>query len=646
MKIIGDQIFAKDAEGNLLSRIGTIFFRTSGLVTVRGSHSMQRQLWLSEIKKEQQLTKAEEDAELSESVDLVFTENHVLIRPDPERMDLAFKADEVLQQFMSKRRIRFLNTNSLKVRAALRERGENWRMSRHPISMEDYIDLIERSKVSIGEGAIYYYNRASGTHYVTPASYNEVAKLPAEAYRRQVKEMIDGLGRKNRHGHPEVDLFPVNTSSEVKAAYRAIKVDELSDAELRAAVEKVNTVRRMLMPPELRDESIENPSWRTEMCETLVRTPGETSSIDQQLIAGITANFFRQIEWLPGARIVNGEVVFDEVFEEAERTQDPGLLALCDSRVKALIFNTMRLFGKMAYINVGRIANSVRRHPVYGYERGKTYIMQSREVGTLQTKVFIIRLQKYGVAERLDEGKDLLQAIQETDEYSDYILDRRLMCRHLGMNLPNRIGFGSFCETYHGENSQYEGTTIHTRYIVREYVPGLKSEKVSVTNLHDVQWANKFAALMGEAAAVDSIVGRRSSETKELMFDKLYETVVLDDKGLPKEVKIADHAGTFVNYEHPLIAYVPQYANFARRRKQLVLNYPDFVEAYVEGFRKRLIQVKNAYSARTAVFENLLKGRPYDTNGSGAYRWACILKRIAEYDPEACADTLKAAIEC
>ena len=118
MKTIGERIFAKDAEGRLLSRIGTMFFRTPGLVTAKGVHAMQRLMWIEELSKERPLSPEEEEAELAESVDLIFTEDLVLIRPDPNRMDLAFRADAELQKMVSKRAIRYLNTNSAKVRSA------------------------------------------------------------------------------------------------------------------------------------------------------------------------------------------------------------------------------------------------------------------------------------------------------------------------------------------------------------------------------------------------------------------------------------------------------------------------------------------------------------------------------------------------
>ena len=107
MKLIGEQIFAKDAEGRPVSRIGTIFLRTPGLVTKRGVHAMQRMMWIDALNEEREaaglepMTDAEEDAEINESVDLVFTETQVLIRPNPDRMELAMRADEKLQKLVS-----------------------------------------------------------------------------------------------------------------------------------------------------------------------------------------------------------------------------------------------------------------------------------------------------------------------------------------------------------------------------------------------------------------------------------------------------------------------------------------------------------------------------------------------------------------
>ena len=651
MKIIGDRIFAKDADGQLLSRIGTIFFRTPGLVTKKGVHAMQRLMWIEALNAERaaagqpELSMSEEDAEMAESVDLIFTEDHVLIRPNPDRMDLAFRADEELQKIVSKRAIRFLNTNSAKVRAALRERGENWRMARQPISQEDMSDLISSSKVPAGERPIYYYNRTSGTRYITAGSYNEIEGLPAADFRRQVVEVVTGLGKRNRVGYPEVDLFPTTTPIEIKQALKELKPETLDDAALKAACAKIALEWRMALPAELREEKVANFEWRNAMCHTITRGPNETSAEEQELVAGISPEFYRQIEWLPGARIDNGEVIFDVLYDEAARTQDPELLAMCDNRVKSFLFNTTRLFGRVAYINIGRIVHSLARTPVEGSRRGNVYLMQYREEGASEAKVVMIRLQKWGIAEHLDEGKPLLQSILEADAYSDYILDRRLMCRQLGMNLPRRLGYGNFTEKYHGLN-EYNGVAVRTSYFVRSYVPGTASDKVPPAKFRNPAFAQAFAFLMGQAAAVDMIVGRRNTVTREVQFDTHYEIVRLDAEGLPHDIAVTDHAGSFVDYERDFHETVGEYARVVTRRRAFVSEYAGFAAAFVEGFRRRLVETQQAYRARRRAFDELFSDRPYDTNGSGAYRWAKALQRLDACDPERVIAVLRESVGC
>ena len=651
MKIVGEKIFAKDAAGNPLSRIGTIFFRTPGLVTKKGVHAMQRLMWIEEVNAARAaegkppLTMSEEDAEMMESVDLIFTDELVLIRPNPERMDLAFRADEELQKLVSKRVIRFLNTSSALVRKALRERGENWRMARQPISQDDMSDLINSSKIPMDEKPIYYYNRLTGTRFITVSGYSEIENLPKDEFRRQIVEVVAGLNKRNRVGQPEVDLFPSFTPIEIRKAFKSMKPDEMSDEELKQTCDRLMLEWRMALPAELRDETVANFEWRNAMCHALTRAPNDTAAEEQELVAGIAPEFYRQIEWLPGARIDRGEVIFDAIYDEASRTQDPELLALCDNRVKSFLFNTTRLFGAVDYINIGRIAKSLARHPIDGNRRGNVYIMQYREAGADEPEVQMIRLQKWGVAERLDEGKNLLQAIVETDEYSDYILDRRLMCRQLGMNLPKRLGYGHFTEKYRG-NNQYNGVAVRTGYFVRGYVPGVASDKIPLQKYRNPAWAQKFAFLMGEAAAVDMIVGRRSSVTKEILFDQNYEVLQLGADGMPGAIMVTDHAGSFANYDSDFSEYVALYAGFALRRKMYVDDYQMFALAYVEGFRRKLVGIQSAYLARKTAFDELFSDRPYDTNGSGAYRWACALRRLENADAGRLADMLKQAVGC
>ena len=652
MKILGDPIFAKDGNGRLKSRVGTMFLTVApGLVTQNGIHAMQRQAWIDEVNRERSeegllpLTEMETESLISHSVDLLFLDDVVLIRPDPDRMDLALWADEELQKIVSKRRIRFLNTHAKRVRDALRARGENWRIARDARTREEVDRQISRGRTAIRNEAIYYYNGNTGTRYVTVGSYMQVKELPDSAFRAQIVEIVSGLNSRNRLGSPDIDLFPPTLAPEVRRAFRDLDPSALDDAQLRAATDRIEMEWRMALPPRLRDENPEtNLAWRAEMGEALSRKANETEVGDLELIQGISPEFYRQIEWLPGGRVSKGQLLFDPLYDEYQRTQDPELADLCDLRVRSIIFNLMRMFGSIDYVNVGRISHSLARNPVAGMRRGSVYIVQCKEIGEPISRVFIIRFQKWGIAEHLDEGKDLLTAIIEANDYADYILDRRLACRQLGMSLPRHVGFGQFTEKYTGQN-QYFGTTVRAYYYARQYVHGIASDKIPVERFRNPAFAMKFAELMGEAAALDLVVGRRATETNEPLFDKNYEVLQIGPKGLPIRLVVTDHAGSFVDYKSPLEDGVAPYADVVRRREEYVADFGEFARTFVASFERRLAEVQQKYRERRAAFDDLFAGRPYDQAGSGAYRWTCVLKRLDACDPHGVAAALKRAIQ-
>jgi hypothetical protein len=560
-------------------------------------------------------------------------------------MDLAFLADEELQKFVSKRKIRFLNTHAKRVRDALRARGENWRMARDVKTREEVERQIVRGRCAMANEPIYYYNGHTGTHYLTVGTYEQVTKLSDESFRSQMVELVNGLNSRNRLGMPLIDLFPPTISSDVRKMFSELDVKALSDSQLRDAVAKIEQMWRVEMPAEFRDENPKsNLLWKAEMGEVLSRKAFDTNVGDRELIHGISPEFYRNIQWLPGCRVDNGKLIFDPIYDEYNRTQDPELAELCDLRVRSIIFNLLRLFGSVEYVNVGRIPRSLVRTPIAEEQRGGVYIVQYKELGEPISRVFILRFQKWGIAEHLDQGKDMLSAIIEADTYSDYIMDRRLACRQLGMNLPKHVGFGQFTEKYTGHN-QYNGTTIRAYYYVRQYVHGIASDKILPERFHNPAFAHRFAELMGEAAALDLVVGRRTTETNEPIFDKNYEVLQIDPKGIPVRLIVTDHAGSFVDYTTPLEQGVVTYANVVLRREKFVSDFAEFAKTYVTAFERRLKEVQDVYRERKSAFDDLFMGRPYDRAGSGAYRWACVLRRLDACDPHLVAESLKKAIQ-
>src|SRR5260221_3243752 len=139
LEVIGPRPFAKDAQGLLATRIGTLFPAANVLFTkAPGVHAWQRVNFIDYLNQQRAqnslppLTAEEEQILATDSVDLIFEVDHILIRPDPERMELAFTGDELLQTIISKRQVRFLSVSDARVRGAIKRRGEYWRLSSIP----------------------------------------------------------------------------------------------------------------------------------------------------------------------------------------------------------------------------------------------------------------------------------------------------------------------------------------------------------------------------------------------------------------------------------------------------------------------------------------------------------------------------------
>ena len=114
LEIFGEHPLATDSEGKLKSRIGTLFVSANALVTLpRMTHAMQRLFYrdhLNALRRQQGLEDLTEDdvyAIWDAAIDLIMEDRDILIRPESNRMPLAFQADERLQELASKRHIRF-----------------------------------------------------------------------------------------------------------------------------------------------------------------------------------------------------------------------------------------------------------------------------------------------------------------------------------------------------------------------------------------------------------------------------------------------------------------------------------------------------------------------------------------------------------
>lgn len=637
-KVIGEIPLDSSLPPPLRPRVGTIFLRTPGLVTRTTLHATQRLAWIDALNEgrvsmgEAPLTEAETEDEWAHSVDLLFDDERILIRPDPAAMDLAFQADEMLQQRLkiSKRTIRFLNIANDQVRAALRGRGEYWRMSHVPRHMDDIMRHIHDARVAIDGPAIYYYNQTTGARLLTFQEFDRLSSLPDNLLRKMLLEIRTYIARRNRQGTPEIDFFLAHGEFGRKD-FEKIDFVALDNVAMREAHSALATRFKHAVPSPLQEDNPNDIEWRNQMFAALMNKPHETAT--GEVVAGLSPEFFLQIEWVPGARIEEGELILDPVFSEVDANPgDLELRSLCDPRAREFIFNYLREFGDIEFVNIGRIGRSLslRREET---RRSTVYIAEVKQSEAPEPVVRIIRFQKWGIMEHLDDGVDLLNAILRAEEYTDYILDRRLACRQLGMRLPQHAQTRRISECYTGSNERYRGQVYWVPYLERDYMSGRASDKLSDASYQNPEFNRRLAHLLGDAAAINMVVGRmrqqnQPGETQMVLFDDGDEVIVLDDQGLPESLVVTDHTGTFVNYEEPLTLDIEAYADPVNRRVSRMPNAAEFADIYLSTFLTRFQHVQETYRARRRAFDSLFKHRPWDPNGSMAYRWFHVLARL------------------
>jgi len=214
LQLIGPAPLARDEQNGPSCRIGTLFPQQAALYTKPpGVHAWQRLNFIDHLNTQRvekgllPLSPEEEQTVTLNSVDLVFDSEQILIRPDPEHMELAFAADELLQTLVSKRKIKFLSASDPRVREAIKRRGECWRLSALPKSRDAKKRLVLGSKVGIRGLPIYYYNRLTGTRWLTCQEFEGLGALDTPQLVLHLQEIADHSLHRNRLDRPEIDFF-------------------------------------------------------------------------------------------------------------------------------------------------------------------------------------------------------------------------------------------------------------------------------------------------------------------------------------------------------------------------------------------------------------------------------------------------------
>jgi len=646
LEVIGPHPFTRDAQGQPVTRIGTVFPAFSTLYTgTPAVHAWQRVKFIEHLnsvraaKSIPPLTAEEEQSIATNSVDLVFESDQILIRPDPACMELAFAADELLQQLVSKRHVRFLSVSDSRIREAIKRRGECWRLSSIPKDREAKIALVLGSKVAIQGRPIYYYNRLTGTRWLTFHEFSQLAGLDDSTLASHLQEIGDYALRRNRLDRPELAFFGTEQGHLGLNGLAGVNYLQLPQPELRAKYGELRTRFETAAEEALRKDDCQNSAWNDRMLSTLFLDGNEAQT--EQILGGLSPEFYLQIDWLAGGRFESGEFLLDPVFEEAAaHPEDRELQRLCDPRAKNIIFNFIRDYGDIEYINLGCLRESLSLDRPQKEGRRVVFLAEFQALSEPAPIKRFLRLQKWGVWEHLDEKKPLLESILESDEYTDYWLDRRLGCLQLGMNLCRRLFMRRLNEIYQGSNAHYRGRAIRTTYFEREYLPGIATDKILSEQYARPGYAKELAALLGRAAASSLIVGR-SFDGSRAAFDDGDEVVREGADSLPIEIMLGDHSGAFTEYKRALEDFAADYARPVNSRKDKVDDIAEFAREYLKAFSNQFRQIQDDYRKRRPAFDRLFKHCPYDPAGSFAYRWECVLRRLDKTDPDSLVNAIR-----
>lgn len=595
------------------------------------------------------LTQAEEDAIYADQVDLFVRRGKVQIRPDEYNIENALLVDEMFQEVLKdKLAIEFLNTSYPAVRRAIKRRGELWRIVPEPHSDREIEKLIDESRVAIGERRIYYYNRITGTRYLTCSGFESLGVLTLEDLRRHLIEIAIYSDRRNSKGRPELALLGAANEKPLEML-RAADLSSLPPEKLRELHEAAHRVFVAGCGPVLRHDNPTDKGWKCSMARYLLETTERF--LPEEVCLGLSPEFLLKVQWLPGGRIqdraISLETDLGKYFPNPPAAKpedrfndapDP------HEQVRGIIMNFFRAYPDLEYINVGRVVSSLADREGEGGRRG-VYLVEVKLKSSDTEIVRIVRLQKWDTWVRLnDPDKTWESAMAESAEYTDYVLDRRLGCQQLGMSVSSRIDYHSFPETYRGCRNAMYGVRIWSVFFVRDYVKGVVTSKIPAHRLREPGYGKVLGRLLGEAAAVNMIVGRASTKGRP-WFDDGDEVVNLDEADWPVSITVADPTGAFSEYRGDLLHVTPAYAKPYVDRWEKLHCPSEFLEAYLEGFVKRFEEVQCDYLRRKSALQGLFAHQPKNPKGSFAYRWDCVLDRLERSDARAIAAAIRSAAE-
>ncbi len=624
---IGPDFFATDDKGDLLSPIASVFPKHHTIVSVRGIHAYHVSIMLELLKLKSPVKDPREIEELEleiykDVVSLLFRGALILVRSDPADMEHVFAADRILQSFFPKERIQFTGLHIPQIRRQLRRRGESWRMSPTPRSVEEICREVRASRVQVSTGLTVYYNAPTGGRFLTCYEFMRIGPLleqdRPEALAR-LREIVNLSRRLNSWGIRELSFFlPAGVSLDFAGLEQVVSLLEVLPAsenaeKVQRAFDRFASHFAQSAGSELTVDDYNNPRWRTTMfCRLFDINEQEM----EEWALDLSPEFHLNVKWLPGASIVGDELRFD-----------PGV----HHRVQGLISHFWEKSGGLLSINVGRIEESQSGRDISGQERDVYLVVMT----TLDEKdsIRILRLMKWDVIHWIKMGITLDQAVAETFKYRNYIFDR--------LHAAARLGFPilSYSEIRLDERVPGLGL-IPAFFFERQYISGIVTDKIPISCYKNPNFIKSLSGLLGDAATFSLVLGRASPRTGRIFYDDGDEVIQLNSRSIPTRLIIIETTGSFTDWTTPLLAMLPQCLTCFRAHldKALASGVPlqvikGAVAIFADAFRDRLHEIKETALVPSSNIRFFFDDRAPEQGGIRD-RWEGIIHRLEMTDVE------------
>ncbi|MBI5497861.1 MAG: hypothetical protein HY904_22830 [Deltaproteobacteria bacterium] len=620
VRFLGPGLLERTPDGRARCTVASAFPRWNTVVTSGSLHAVQAVLmadWLRQQAEAAGQPVPDDEDVYADAVPLLVRDGRVVIRSDPEDMGRILGADEMLQRLLPRDIIQFTGVHLPGVRQRLRWRGERWRVSPPPRSVPEVARFIEGCRTRVGTGATYYQDAHSGARFLTYQELMAIRPLlrsnRSEACRR-LMEILELTGLVNRQGARELafflpagrhlpreglmDLLELITDG-AEGPPDQVAIERAFDALAHAFAEAAG--------PELLVDGGDYVGWRTTM---FCRLYGVCEDHLEESALGLSREFHMNVRWLPGAALYDGK---------------PQMDPRAEPRVRGLIEDYCARTRSLRSINVGRVEAAQTGRDLSGQEREVLVVVLGREDGTEDIRV--VRMLKWDVFHRLKRGVPHRQAVSETVQYRDWILDRIRGAQALRLPIP------TYREIRIEE--RVEGLPpVPVFFIDRPYVAGVATDKLAPALYARPGFAVRLMRVLGVAAAASLVLGRGDLRSGRFFFDDGDEVIQLGADGLPERLVLADTTGSFTDWSSPIERLLPvclhRVAVHLERARTAGIPAAELAEA-VEGFVvcawAEVVRMQALVADETLGLRRLYGDRTTESGGI-RQRWDHILDRL------------------